>query len=1263
MGQLLLTLLPATLMASAGLMYLWQVKLAVEESLPPALRAYARRQAQLDVQMERVSLHWRGVLLTHPEVRTLTGERLFRARYLDVRLPAQGTPLTVEIDRPEGWLVRDRRGVWNIEPLLRQPRPPEPTLLTLRVVARNGTLYFDDFFPDTPVRATLWAQEFTYSQPRIGQVITVRGLSDALGEVTLHALSDGKRWLIEAHATQAQGSRFKPYLPETEFDLRQAVGQLSLQVVYAPDAPLRVQGTVRGVALGASYRRQPLPWQAAEFQLAFTESGLSGVLRARRGDLEARFSTDWSGRSVAWAAQGRIAGADAAQIWRLLRKDKPLVQGRYQLQFRLEGDLENLQGAGIATLERFATPAGELRRLNSPFRLTARQLSLPTVQAEYAGRPVKGKLWVNLRPQSPEFRLYAIARHLPLTQVLPLREQQLRGEADVALLAYGSVEKPTVEANLFSDALFYEGQRLGGARARVRYADGKLHIPIALLQGAAGLVQVSGEILDFAQDDPRFDLSVDASELDLNLLAQLLGYAEGELLKDGDGRPLRVEGVGYLTAQIRGSVRTPEAVAEAVIFDGRLGDIGAEITVANLNLLGRELRITSLQILRRAAQLIATGTVQLPPQPDQPPRFQLQGNLYEFDLAAIPDWLRRDLPLTGLASGSFEAEGEPQRLTVRAQLHSESIQYDKLLMRENRAQATVEVSNGQTQVTIESAQAQVGEGVLDARGQWRSDNAFALQWQLQNASLETLAPYLPVEYQLRGRVSVVGEAAGTLDAPQVNAQLEGRELTLNGVALGALTAQVRYSPHSSAESEPTQAGTPSLHAHLTLHTPDGSVRLSEFTYTPEGDAVAFEAETEPLPIDWLRRVVRAVPDAAPPAVIERLETLQGKVQARVRVAGTLREPQAQLTLNADTLEWRQQSLGGFNLRASWQGEADVGDLREPSPIERARETLRRLRTQRAELTQLRWQAGATRLEAKGTYTPDALTADLEVAQLPLSWARLWEPTLPEFEGNLDLSMIAQGNPESPELTLSATVSNFTYGGYTVDQILFSQIDVREGAIQTDDALIRMRDYQARLSGRLPFHWSPLSIPNDEPIQLQARLREQPLSLLSLFVPIDVERTDGTIEASLEIGGTLAEPQPRGRLQIANGALALKELRTVLREIGLEVEFDGREARITQAQARSSEGGAIRAEGSVTLTGEQPTANLRVIAESLTANEPKLPVLEGSARAVVSGALEVSGTLREPLVQGALQVERGFLYLPPEFAPRETGEPIPINPRF
>jgi hypothetical protein len=376
-------------------MYLWQVKLAVEESLPPALRDYARRQAQLEVQVERVRLGWNRILLTYPDVRTLSGERLLRARYLEMRLPADGAPLTIELDRPEVWLQRNRQGIWNIDPLLRQPRPPEPTPFTFRVRAQGGTLYFDDLLPDAPVRATLWAQEFTLSQPRIGQAITLQGVSDALGDVQARALSDGKRWLIEIDAAQVQGARFKPYLPRTEFDLAQVTGQVSLQIVYAPDQPLQVQGTAQGVAQGATYRRRPLPWREAAFALAFTESHIGGELTARDGSLRVQGVVDWSGRTVQVDAQAQAVGRGRRRTVATAARRPAEGAGTLSGATAHSGRAGQPAGAGNGRPRTGAHPTGRLAQPPQPCRLRGRATAAARAvcrvrRAHRAGQTVAG---------------------------------------------------------------------------------------------------------------------------------------------------------------------------------------------------------------------------------------------------------------------------------------------------------------------------------------------------------------------------------------------------------------------------------------------------------------------------------------------------------------------------------------------------------------------------------------------------------------------------------------------------------------------------------------------------------------------------------------------------------------------------------------------------------------------------------------------------------------------------------------------------------
>ncbi|MFQ3609899.1 MAG: translocation/assembly module TamB domain-containing protein, partial [Fimbriimonadales bacterium] len=110
-----------------------------------------------------------------------------------------------------------------------------------------------------------------------------------------------------------------------------------------------------------------------------------------------------------------------------------------------------------------------------------------------------------------------------------------------------------------------------------------------------------------------------------------------------------------------------------------------------------------------------------------------------------------------------------------------------------------------------------------------------------------------------------------------------------------------------------------------------------------------------------------------------------------------------------------------------------------------------------------------------------------------------------------------------------------------------------------------------------------------------------------------------------------------------------------------VEFDGQEARIVQASARSSEGGSLTVTGTARFNEEKPALNLRANLEGLTVNEPKLPVIGGAARGAVFGTVTLAGTTERPRLEGDLQLREGFLYLPAEFETVESGEPLPIDP--
>lgn len=1229
----MLVALPVGLILLAGAMYLWQVKLAVEESLPAVIRDYARRQAKLEVSVERVRLSLYGAELWNLQARTLTGDSLLETRYLRVQYPTGEAPLRITTERPQVWLQRDRQGRWNIELLLRRPPPEEPARLHLLFSAADGTLHFEDLYPETPVRETIQIRTLRMIQPLQSALIRAEGESPRLGSFRLEALSDGQRWLVNLSAPQMEAAWLQAYLPVKDLNAQQIKTSLDLQLGYEPEKPLGVVGHAEGIAQSITFRQKHVPLSEARFTLNFTESQLAGSVKAAgSAQLALVGKVDWSRAPIAIAGQLQLSGGDAQTLWHLFSDEPPPVAGAYRVEARFGNTLESPLVSAQVNLAEARTPRGKLRQIRFLLFLKGKEVWLPQVEALYEGRPLHGRLYANLAGKQPEFRLYAVVEDFPTNLITELKQYPLTAKARVEVIGWGALDAPHLEANLTSDRVMYNGAPLGTLRARLRYENRQMDIPLGILQGALGTLQLTGTVaLD--GEKPRLDLALNAHAVDLNRIAQMLGYSEGALVQDEEGKPLRLDGIGYATLQVRGTPDAPEAIAEFAVFDGRLGDIGAEITAGTLTFADNVLLIPELRILRRSAQLVASGSVELPEKPDASPYFVFSANATDLDLKLLTDWTRLEVPLAGVASAKLRAEGTPQRFMVDGEFNAQKAQVDRVIVQQAQARLRYEQAPERRRLRLEEGRAQLGEGTLQAQGSWQNDGTIQAEWQLENLPLREAAAYLPPEYLLQGAISARGQVYGTLDNPEAQVELWSSPLELNRVAVGTLEGTLLW--HASQN----------LWADLRWNLPEGEIALHDLRYNPETGQIVGAGEARDVPIQRLHGLAQALPIELPAEALARTDNFSGTLNLTLDLGGTLDTPQIALNAQLGALQWNEQPLGTFALRGEWQGAVD--------------ETVR---TREIRVEQIRWLAENTRLEGSALWTPDSLQADLEISQLPLQWARLWDPSLPEVKGAVDLSLLASGAPESPALTLSATIQNLEYESYRIDQILFSQVDVAEGRIETADALIRIKDYQARLSGTIPFRWSPLEVPRDEPLAVEVRLTEQPLRLLELFAPIDAERTEGVLNARLQIEGTQEKLQPRGTLSIENGAIGLEAFQTALQAIGLQVEFDGSQARILQASAQSSQGGSLSLSGTIDFTTEKPTLALNGTLNNFALREPELP-FGGSADGVVRGEFSLSGALKEPSLQARLQVLRGMLNLPAEFTPAEASAPLPVNPKL
>jgi autotransporter translocation and assembly factor TamB len=1293
LGQWLLVLLPACLMLMAGAYYGWRVWLTAEQLLPHALRDYLRRQANLDVQMERIHLSGRRLQAWNLTIRLLDGSPLGTVRYLELRPPRGNTPMRIQLERPHLHLTRDAQGRWNIDALLRRPPRRAEVQIPFELTSTEGTLEFRDAFVRPVVRQSLRLASVRIRQPGRSMVVWAEGHSPGTGALQLTAVSDGARWRLNLAAERLRWATVAPYLPTDALRLRDGEGALQLEMLSLPNRPLRFAGVAQGTLSGARYQRTPLPWHEVQFRLYFTESFLTGQLHTRDGHLGFSGALEKQARGQGWryAFRLRAHGADAAAIERLLMQGSRHSEtrhwhatGRYSLQLQAVGSwlprkgwrylIAQSHAAGKVQLERLDTAQGRFEQIEVPLLLTRGRLRLLDAHATFGGGVLRVNALAHLDAAGTAFQLSALAHAIRLERLPLLRDQKLSGTVSVQLLGEGTLEKPRLMANLLSDALRYEGTPLGTLRARLHYQNQRLQIPVAILQGAIGSVQLAGSVGLEKVSTPTLDIDFGADEVDLNRLASLLGYNSGNQGSDA-GKTLRLDGIAYLRGRLTGTRSHPTIRAQTAIFDGRVGDIGMELLAARVILDKHRISLPEIIVYRRTAVAQASGEVELPSEEGtRPLRFKAQGHISDFDLATLTEWSESPVKLAGLANLSFSANGTPEQFEITGELTGGKVQLDKLIADSAATPFRLTRHERETVLQLDSVQVQLREGIAQGQVQLTLQDAgtsLRAAWNAHSVPLSVLAPYLPESYHLNGVLNTQGRLEGFLDALHAESTWHLTHLNLNGVALGEATGHAAWLPQVESLLTPEGSGgmqeillakqrvegaKGTLTLQAMLNAPEGRILLDTLRYTPETATIEAQGALEAIPVSWLRQLMLALPVEVPPDLPERTDTLNGTLSARWQLSGTTEKPQFAFDGQALHITWNGRSLGELQARGNWsQEQLDF---------------------------QVRWQAESSRLEAKGSLQDETLNAEMELSQFPLEWLPLWEPSLPPIKGILDLTMLATGSPKQPELTLSATVQRLELplsspsdpsdlsGGsnasqpptFPIDQLLFSRIEVREGAITTEDALIQVRDYRARLSGQLPFRWSSRTIPRDEPISVHLTIKEQPLRLLELFLPIDVERTAGTLNARLDIEGTLDELKPRGELQIAQGSLALESLSTYLHELGLQVEFDGQQARIVQAQARSSAGGQLDLTGAIDVAREEPVLALSGRLQRFTLNEPRLP-MGGSARGHLDGEFSLRGTLKKPQLAAHLKVLDGFLSLPAEMQMAQGGFALPANPEL
>lgn len=296
--------------------------------------------------------------------------------------------------------------------------------------------------------------------------------------------------------------------------------------------------------------------------------------------------------------------------------------------------------------------------------------------------------------------------------------------------------------------------------------------------------------------------------------------------------------------------------------------------------------------------------------------------------------------------------------------------------------------------------------------------------------------------------------------------------------------------------------------------------------------------------------------------------------------------------------------------------------------------------------------GGMRIEADGVIPRGPGPADFELVVRALPLERLTDvaqlTSLEEgnLRGVVSLDLRVSRTGDDPGMEASFQADGLGYGNVDLTRVAgeLGYLNRRiTGNVEAWSREAQVLSARGALAAALELQRVPVRFP-DEPMDIAVVAREFPLAVVSRVIP-GLEDVEGVVDGELHLTGPPANMRTNGELSLAGGVLALPELGVRYTDVEAVLGFT-EDARATLSASLRS-GGLARVNGSLHLRPlRDPTLDLAIDGTSFRAANRY--DIEG----VVSGQLRLTGNYRSPVVQGALDVEQGTLYLD-EFARYQT----------
>ena len=1261
--KLLITLIayvPILILVVVSTFYLYDQYERILQHADVIFRDELTRRFNKDVRIGRARVRPLGsVVLEDVEIANgktfasgtlLTARRViihYNLRSLLYGLGAQGIS-RVELIDPQGLLLRRKDGSLNIVELFEAPPgPPRPSFLGT-VTITGGKATFIDYRAGTKplpavirfsnINATIDASSY----PAYSFRISSSGEKTKFKSLKVVGVYDPRAGSINM---DVDGTGVSAAYSTAYFGILKSIQVKSGELRVLVGMDLRRNGgwaikTVSGLV-----------------KVTNTSLNLPGVLEPIR---QINGNIIMAGQQVAinlgssladtrWRVAGTISGfrnpkidlmvtspnANFARLTQVVNLPSSVKQlkliGRGLIRARATGTLANPIVETTARIPAITADKYTARNVVISASYDGKIIGLDSVRFQAFGANIAARGYVNLAAV-PAIAIQARVNNLNLSQLPLPAGVQASGIANADLLISGTTTSPVINGSLAVSNGSVNKIPFKSASASFRYAGGQANIAQLSAAGVdGGTVRLSG--------------TVSARAVNLNVVAEGINMAT---MGAAIGQP-GYEGIGYFSGRISGRITDPSIIGVLEIFKGRYQDYQAEYIRVELSGSRQDVLVKEAIARLFGTEVSFTGRISgLGTR-----RIGVKGTarLGRVTAEQLMNLLGQKLNITGIVSGELDISGTYtpgtrapfKDITAAGTLRIEDATVFGYLI----SNAVVNLSLANSRLVITEASVSSQDAELTASGSIALDtNAIDISFNLKNFNLARAADAFSSYAQISGIVNAEGTISGTIIDPNIDTRITATDLIINGKKFDTAAITLQYADNAiSSFLVELKRGLQQLAiqgADYNLETncvASVSGRLVDISARELWDIfmsspyLASESGSE------LRRSLSDVP-----------KITSGFLNGTFQLSGCLTKPDGALNLQATNVGIDTQKIESIIVDAS---------------VINGVVTLNQFRASSEEMI----------ISATGAplYRDGELQLEVTAQNMDLTRLRPWlgENTM---GGVLAAEFSIRGNINSPQVTGSVEVVNPSFRGLVFDRLRLSRIDVDSNRIEFSDVILAAGDHQVVAQGFLPWNWATMSIPQNVPLEMSARLNRQDLSVLGSFTTaIDTSRTTGTMEAALNISGTLASPQLDGSLTVENGSIGITGLTNEFNNVNVNVSFDGNRIVFNQVSAESSLGGTIAVQpGGYISVGNLSTseANLLVGARQLIIAERNALGFQEDVRLQIDAGISIAGNLNNLQIAdasfenqpGGVVVSNARLSFvtPQGMAPRQPPV-LPINP--